>query len=131
MKSFAWLPVVLVAAVLLSSPLAALGAQVHTYNKDAFQQAQATGKPIIVFVTASWCPNCRKQQPVVDTMSKDPAFNDAVVFVIDFDSDKQALKDFNVLMQSTLIAFKGKTERARSTAVTDPEALRALFQKAL
>lgn len=131
MKSFVWLPVVLVAAMLFAAPPAALGAQVQTYSKSAFQQAQATGQPIIVFVTASWCPNCRKQQPVVDTMAKDPAFNDAVVFVIDFDSDKQALKDFNVLMQSTLIAFKGTTERGRSTAVTDPQALRALFQKAL
>ena len=129
MRKFAWLPLVLVALALLSS--AASGADVQTYSKDAFQQAQAAGKPILVFVTASWCPNCRKQQPVVDTLSKDNAFADAVLFVINFDSDKQALKDLNVMMQSTLIAFHGNTERARSTAVTDPEAIRALFQKAL
>lgn len=122
----------LVLAVLLSfSPWVAVSAEVQTYSKGAFQQAQAAGKPIVVFVTASWCPNCRKQQPVVDTMAKDKAFNDAVLFVINFDSDKDALKDLNVLMQSTLIAFNGKTERARSTAVTDPDAIRALFQKAL
>src|SRR5438128_463485 len=48
-----------------------------------------------------------------------------------FDSDKQALRDLNVTMQSTLIAFKGKTERKRSTAVTDPEQIRTLFQSAL
>lgn len=131
MRRFAWLPVVIVAAVLLTSPSVALGAEIQTYSKDAFQQAQAAGKPILVFVTASWCPNCRKQQPVVDTMAKDKAFADAVLFVVNFDSDKEALKDLNVLMQSTLIAFKGKTERARSTAVTDPGAIRALFEKAL
>lgn len=129
MRKFAWLPLVLVALALLSS--AASGADVQTYSKDAFQNAQAAGKPIVVFVTASWCPNCRKQQPVVDTLSKDKAFADAVLFVINFDSDKQALKDLNVMMQSTLIAFHGNTERARSTAVTDQEAIRALFLKAL
>jgi len=34
-------------------------------------------------------------------------------------------------MQSTLIAFKGKTEEARSTGVTDPAAIRALFERSL
>ena len=131
MRKFPWLSVVIVALALVVSPWAASGAEVQTYSKDAFQQAQAAGRPIVVFVTASWCPNCRKQQPVVDTMAKDKAFADAVLFVVNFDSDKQALKDLNVLMQSTLIAFHGNTERARSTAVTDSDAIRALFHKAL
>ena len=73
MRKFAWLSII-VALSLLSSTVSA--AEVQTYSKDAFQQAQAAGKPIVVFVTASWCPNCRKQQPVVDTMSKDKAFAD-------------------------------------------------------
>ena len=131
MRKLAWVPVVIVTLALAVSPWVASGAEVQTYSRDAFQQAQAAGKPIVVFVTASWCPNCRKQQPVVDTMAKDKAFADAVLFVVNFDSDKQALKDLNVLMQSTLIAFRGNTERARSTAVTDPDAIRALFHKAL
>ena len=63
MRTFAWLSIV-VALSLLSATASA--AEVQTYSKDAFQQAQAAGKPIVVFVTASWCPNCRKQQPVVD-----------------------------------------------------------------
>ena len=131
MRNVACLPMVIVALALLALPWAASAAEVQTYSRDAFQQAQAAGKPIVVFVTASWCPNCRKQQPVVDSMAKDNAFADAVLFVVNFDSDKQALKDLNVLMQSTLIAFRGNTERARSTAVTDPNAIRALFHKAL
>jgi thioredoxin len=101
------------------------------YSKPAFIEAQNADKPIVVFVTASWCPNCRKQQPLVDSMSKDQAFANTVIFVVDFDSDKQALRDLNAQMQSTLIAFKGKTERMRSTAVTNPEKIRELFQSAL
>src|SRR2546425_11297429 len=101
------------------------------YTKQALEQAQDAGKPIIVFVTASWCPNCRAQQPIVDTLTKDPAFSEAVLFVVDYDSEKQALRELNVTMQSTLIAFRGKTERKRSTAVTDPEQIRTLFQSAL
>jgi thiol-disulfide isomerase/thioredoxin len=131
MKPLPWLALVAMVALVVASAAPARAAQVQTYSKDAFRQAQAAGKPIVVFVTASWCPNCRKQQPVVDTISKDTTFADTMIFVVDFDSDKTALKDLNVLMQSTLIAFHGATERARSTAVTDPGAIRALFQKAL
>jgi len=123
--------VALLTIVAALMPALSLAGPVAKYNKQALEQAQDAGKPIIVFVTASWCPNCRAQQPIVDTLTKDPAFSEAVLFVVDFDSDKQALRDLNVTMQSTLIAFKGKTERKRSTAVTDPEQIRTLFQSAL
>jgi hypothetical protein len=35
-----------------------------------------------------------------------------------------------VQKQSTLIVFNGKTERARSTGVTDPAEIRSLLMKA-
>ena len=122
--------VVLVAVALLLPGISG-AADVTTYSKQAFLDAQSAGKAIIVFVTASWCPNCRKQQPIVDELSRERAFADAIVFVIDYDSSKDALRDLDVRMQSTLIAFHGRTERMRSTAVTDPVAVRALFQSAL
>ncbi len=130
MKSI-WRSLAIALVVALCAPSLAGAGEMVTYDRQAFTAAQDAGKSIVVFVTASWCPNCRKQQPVVDELSKDKAFADEVVFVIDYDADKAALRDFNVRMQSTLIAFKGKTERMRSTAVTNPEAIRALFQSAL
>jgi len=123
--------VALLTVVVALMPALSLAGPVAKYNKQALEQAQDARKPIIVFVTASWCPNCRAQQPIVDTLTKDPAFSEAVLFVVDYDSEKQALRELNVTMQSTLIAFRGKTERKRSTAVTDPEQIRALFQSAL
>ena len=123
--------VALLTVVVALMPALSLAGPAAKYNKQALEQAQDAGKPIIVFVTASWCPNCRAQQPIVDTLTKDPAFSEAVLFVVDYDSEKQALRELNVTMQSTLIAFRGKTERKRSTAVTDPEQIRALFQSAL
>jgi len=123
--------VALLTLVVALMPALSLAGPVAKYNKQALEQAQDAGKPIIVFVTASWCPNCRAQQPIVDTLTKDPAFSEALLFVVDYDSEKQALRELNVTMQSTLIAFRGKTERKRSTAVTDPEQIRALFQSAL
>ena len=74
---------------------------------------------------------CKKQQPIVDRLSKDPRFAKVTVFTIDFDSGKEYLRQLKVNQQGTLIAFKGKTEKARSLGETDPDALRKVFEAAL
>lgn len=117
-------------AVLIVTP-AAFGGEIAVYSKPAFRAAQEAGKPIVIFVNASWCVTCRKQRPVVDTLVNDPAFARTTVFVLDYDKDKDALRDLAVRDRSTLIAFNGKTERARSSFVTDPDKIRALFASAL
>lgn len=64
-------------------------------------------------------------------LTNDPAFASVTVFKVDFDSSKDVLREWNVTQQSTLLAFKGKTEKMRSSGETEPEALRKLFQAAL
>jgi thioredoxin len=102
------------------------------YSKTAFAAAQAENRPIVVFVHASWCIICRRQQPIVQELASDGAFKskNLVVFVVDF-GDKATLKELNVTDRSTLVAFHGRTERGRSSFVTDPAELRGLFSSAL
>jgi len=102
------------------------------YSKGAFTTAQAENRPIVVFVHASWCVTCRRQQPIVQELAADNAFKskNLVVFVVDF-GDKATLKELNVSDRSTLVAFHGKTERGRSSFVTDPTEIRGLFTSAL
>jgi thioredoxin 1 len=102
------------------------------YSKGAFATAQAEGRPIVVFVHASWCITCRRQQPIVQELASDGAFKNKnlVVFVVDY-ADKATLKELNVTDRSTLVAFHGKTERTRSSFSTDPTEIRALFSSAL
>ena len=102
------------------------------YSKPAFAAAQAENRPIVVFVHASWCITCRRQQPIVQELASDSAFKgkNLVVFVVDF-ADKTTLKELNVADRSTLVAFHGKTERARSSFVTDSAEIRGLFSSAL
>src|SRR5207245_8988659 len=66
------------------------------YSKPAFAAAQAENRPIVVFVHASWCVTCRKQQPIVQELASDGAFKGQklVVFVVDY-ADKAPLKDLN------------------------------------
>ena len=60
-----------------------------------------------------------------------PKFHDLVAFQIDFDSQKDLLKKFDVFMQSALIAFKGAKEVGRSTGDTNAESIEALLEKSL
>jgi len=116
----------LIAAALLAwTPVAWAG---QPFDTKAFQSAQAAEKAILVDVSASWCPTCRKQRPIVEQIEKEKP--DLVVYQVDFDIAKDVLKRFKVQFQSTLIVFRGAKEVARSTAETDPARIRAMVAKA-
>jgi thioredoxin 1 len=117
------------AALALAAP--ARAAQRQPFSDAAFEAAQAAGQPILVEVTAPWCPTCRAQKPHVDAVAADPRMADALLLSVDFDSQKDALRRLNVRTQSTLIAFRGRDERGRATGVTDGAAIRELLFRAL
>jgi thiol-disulfide isomerase/thioredoxin len=101
------------------------------FNQAAFDAAQAAGKPILVEVTAPWCPVCKAQAPILAKLRSEARFKNLQTFTIDFDSQKDLLKKFNVQKQSTLIAFKGKQEAGRSTGDTNAGSIEALLAKSI
>jgi len=112
--------------------LAAFGARAgepQPYDPQAFAAAQAAQKSILVEIYASWCPTCAEQRPILSALEKTPELSDLVVFSVDFDSQKDIVRQFGAQMQSTLIVFKGKIEKGRSTGETDPGAIKALLMK--
>ena len=58
-------------------------------------------------------------------------FKNLVYFVVDYDTQKDAVRFFGAREQSTLIAFKGATETGRSVGDTDRELIAALLNKTL
>jgi thioredoxin 1 len=119
----------LTVALALSAPLSALDKK--PFDAKAFEDAQTAGKPILVEVYAPWCPICRAQAPILANLSSTPRFKDMVRFNIDFDSQKDLLRKFNVQTQSTLIAFKGKQEVGRSTGDTNAGSIERLLDKSI
>lgn len=124
---------VLFAAAAASAALAApaLATETKAFDPQSFAAAQRAGKSIFVAVHASWCPICKAQKPILSELMADPKFKDLIYFVVDFDSQKDAVKFFNVRMQSTLIAFKGATETGRSVGDRDRSSIAALLNKTL
>jgi thiol-disulfide isomerase/thioredoxin len=114
----------------LGTGLAAAGGK-EAFSQVAFEAAERAGGPILVDVSASWCPTCRAQAPILDKLVSEPKFKNFQVFVLDFDSQKDLLRMFGVQQQSTLIVFHGQTEVGRSVGDTGKASIEALLAKGL
>lgn len=117
------------ATVALASALA-YATEPAPFTQPSFDKLVQEGKPVVVDVSATWCPTCKAQKPIVDRLAKSATYQNVTVLSVDFDTDKPILKEFKVGMQSTLIAFKGGKETGRSVGDTTPEGIESLFKKA-
>ena len=106
-------------------------ASMATFTPAAFEAARKAGGPILVEVTAPWCPTCRAQKPIISQLLAQPKFAKMAVFSVDFDSQKDALAMLGATVQSTLITYKGGKEVGRSTGITNAEAIAAQLGKSI
>jgi len=120
-----------IAAASVLTSATAFAAEEQPFTRQAFQAAQSTGKSILVEIHASWCPTCAAQKPILSKLFADPKFKNLAVFRVDFDSQKDEVRNFKARLQSTLITFKGKEEIARSVGDTNADSIADLLALAL
>jgi len=118
-------------AAALVTPAAAFAAEEQPFTRQAFQAAQSAGQSILVEIHASWCPTCKAQKPILSRLFADPKFKNLAVFRVDFDTQKDEVRNFKARIQSTLITFKGSEEIARSVGDTNPDSIADLLALAL
>lgn len=121
----------LLASAMVLAALPAYAAAPRPYDQAAFDAAQSDGKPILVQISAPWCPICKAQKPIIAKLATDRRFAEMTVFEIDFDSERNLVRRFDARSQSTLILYRGKTEVGRSVGETQPEWIEAFLEKAL
>ena len=109
----------------------AMAGEIKPFSQGGFDALTASGKPVVLDISATWCPTCKAQKPIIDSLMKQPAYKDVTLMTIDFDTNKPTLKKFKVSMQSTLVAFKGTQEVGRSVGDTSPEGLEGLIRKTI
>ena len=107
----------------------AMAGDIKPFSQPEFDQLTKAGKPVMLEITAPWCPTCKQQKPIIESLMKQPAYKDVTLLTIDFDSAKPTLKTFKVTKQSTLVAFKGEQEVGRSVGDTTPAGLEGLVKK--
>jgi thiol-disulfide isomerase/thioredoxin len=118
------------AAALCVSQFVATAAEAP-FNKSKFDAALAQGKPVIVDFSASWCPTCKQQKPIVQALLKEKKLQPVTLFVADFDTEEALKKQLGVTMQSTFVVFKDGKEVGRSTGQTQKASIAELFDKAI
>lgn len=122
---------VLASFVMLAMAAPAFAMEEKAFNSADFQAARKAGKSILVEIHASWCPTCKAQAPILSELTANPKFKDLVIYRVDFDTQKDAVRAFGARMQSTLIAFKGEKETARSVGDTKKESIATLLGSAI
>lgn len=107
----------------------AVAGEIKPYSAQAFDKLTQDGKPVVVDVSATWCPTCKAQKPILEGLMQQPAYRNVTLLTVDFDTGGAALTRFKVRMQSTLIAFKGTAEVARSVGDTTPTGIENIIKQ--
>ena len=80
MRLLRLLPVALFAGFLsLHAARPAHAATIAAFTQQAFKAAQDADQPILVDVSATWCPTCTQQKPIIDRLFATPEFSKLVI----------------------------------------------------
>jgi thiol-disulfide isomerase/thioredoxin len=78
-------------------------ASYENYTAERFNELKGSQK-FVAFFYAEWCSTCRKwEKKITDGLSQLP--DDAVILQVDFDTEKDLAKMYDVKMQSTAVFF--------------------------
>jgi thioredoxin-like negative regulator of GroEL len=128
--------VVLARIVGLSLLLALRAAPAVAFEQAAFETERfkadlIAGRAIVVHISAAWCPTCWTQHLVLSSLANAPEYASVRVYEVDFDQRKDVARAFRAQHQSTLIAFHGQRELARSVGDTSMQGIREVLASSL
>ncbi len=117
-------------SLLLFAAVMAHALEVKPYSATALAEAQQAGKPVALHFRADWCPTCRAQDKVLESLKAEPGL-DLTVLAVNYDTEKDLKRRFNVRAQSTLVVLHGQKESSRVVGDTSPDGLRGALKSAL
>ncbi len=108
------------------------------FVKETYSTDIASGKPVLLFFYASWCPFCQKQDPIIEDVYakqvEDIGVNTYRVHYADSqttDAEKAFAKAFGISSQHTFVLLgKDGKELARSVGPMTTEQVRLFLAKA-
>lgn len=121
---------ILASLALLLAFGAAHALDIQPYSAAALSAAQQAGKPVALHFHADWCPTCRAQEKVFQSLKSDSQLP-VTLLVANYDRERALKQQLNVRTQSTLIVYRGSTETARLASDTDAAKLRAALHSAV
>jgi len=119
-----------VSALLLATAALSHALEIKPYTAEALAQAQTANKPVAIHFHADWCPTCRAQEKVLNSLKTESGL-DMTVLVANYDTEKDLKKRFNVRAQSTMVMLHGQQERERLVGTTSSVAILLALKSAL
>ena len=104
--------------------------QAAPWDRAAYDAALAAGRPMLVEITADWCPTCRKQKAVFADLLQEPQYADLLILNVDFDSQKDVVRSLGAQKQATLIVYSGGKETGRTVGTARARKIQALLDTA-
>jgi thioredoxin 1 len=101
----------------------------HLGAKNWQAQVIAAKQPVIVEFGASWCPTCRDELPLLDSLSRTVS-GTALVGEVDIDRDGPLAQQYGVNEMPTLLIFKGGKVVKGFEGYTKVEILKAALDAA-
>ena len=97
---------------------AAYAVDKERYTPERLAALQAEGALVLVDVFADWCPTCARQQAVLGRYVEQRPDVDLHILEVDFDEDRQYVRELRAPRQSTLLLFRGEQQYWYSVAET-------------
>lgn len=119
------------AFALVAIPGAAFAAGLAPFGSANFEAARKAGAPVVLHIDASWCPTCRAQKPILAKLLAEPRFKGVAAYAVDYDGEKDFMRQIGAMDRSTIVVFKGGKEIARSTGDTSEAKIAATLEQAL
>lgn len=120
----------LTATALIASCAWAQALEIKPYTAAALADAQKANKPVAVHFHADWCPTCRAQDKVLQSLKEEKGL-DLTVLTANYDTEKALKQRFKINAQSTLVVLKGEKEMTRLVGDTSAEGIRNALKTAL
>mgnify|MGYP003401786461 CR=1 FL=1 len=121
---------IIVSALLIGSAALAHALEIQPYTAEALAAAEKAGQPVAVHFHADWCPTCRAQDKVLQSLKAEKGL-DLTVLTANYDTEKALKRRFKVNSQSTLVVLKGQTEAARIVGDVSADGIRGALKAAL
>lgn len=117
-------------ALLIGGAATAHALDIKPYTAEALAAAEKAGQPVALHFHADWCPTCRAQDKVLQSLKSEKGL-DLTVLTANYDTEKALKRRFRINSQSTLVVLKGATEAARVVGDTSADGIRGALKSAL
>ena len=88
------------------------------FSNERFAELQENGELVLIDIFATWCPTCARQHEVLKKYREQHPDVDLHILTVDYDDDRQYVRQLRAPRQSTLLLYKGETQFWYSVAET-------------